>query len=76
MPAHATTPAQAAALEALRDPFRFLAARGWRPQPEGNGHWRHEDARVLTATQAIQIELQTIAAPETIGAPDAEPQPA
>lgn len=28
VPAHATTPVQAAAVEALRDPFRFLAARG------------------------------------------------
>jgi hypothetical protein len=66
---------QAALLEAARDPFRFLAARGWRPLPEGNGHWRNEDERVLTAAQAIQAELETIAEPETIGEPDAEPQP-
>ncbi len=74
MPAHATTPAQAAIFEAARDPFRFLAARGWRPLPEGNGHWRHEDDRVLSATQAIQAELTRLAAPEPLGAPDAEPQ--
>lgn len=71
MSAHATTPAQAARFEAARDPFRFLAGRGWRPLPEGNGNWLHTDDRVLTAAQAIQIELAAPTAPETIGAPDA-----
>ena len=76
MPANATTPAQAVLLEAARDPFRFLATRGWRPLPEGNGHWRHDDDRVLTATQAIQAEISTPPATDTTGAPDDEPQPA
>ncbi len=57
MPAPDTTKDATPTQEAVRDPFRFLAARGWRPEPTADGTWRHDESRVLSAALAIQAEL-------------------